>query len=848
MKRLIILFVVMLCVATVFAQKFSYRFNHTPLADALVQIAGQHPDIHVNFIYNELDKYPVSATIHTNDAYEMLRQLIGLNPVSVIRSGGRYYIEAMQHGKFIYTGTAVGDDNEPAAAATVWLLAPSDSTVITYGVADADGRFSIPCDRRSVIAKLSCIGYKTTYRRSDGFHFGNIVMPVNVTRLQQVSVEGQMATAYSDRTVYIPYSRQKNAAQNAIDLLRLMAIPQIRINPTDNSVSDNSGGEVAIFFNYMPATQEDIAGLRTADVRRVEYLEFPTDPRFRGAQRAVNFIIQEYEYGGYTKFSGDEDFLVGLSSSTKLFSKYTYKKFTYDLFVAATNLNNHHTASNTEGIYTLKNAVGSDYILTRNETADNVHFRQNQYPVTFRATYNTEKIQIRNTLGYSHTAYPIQDQRGTLSYSPGRAENYTFERSNPSRSNSLSYQGSFYFALPNKFSIDATPKFSYTHNNDELNYATSLSDPIVRNANENAYSYRVDAYLQKRIGQRHTLMLGINGGDNINRLKYSGKVLYSDRFHNAFVAGMLCYQLQTQRINLYSDAGIHWKQSEINGIRNTDTYPFLHINFRYSPNSKNAVSAYFQYASATPGISDKASDLLRENEFMYISGNPMLDYYSHITFNLSYSWFPSNSFSLNAFGKFLGMKDRQMTTYEPYDNGTALLRTYINSGNYFNNEIGLSANLKLFNNSLQLYVSPRQCFYRSTGIYDKNYNPFQIMAQVSYYLRQFYFLGYYQTPQKMMFSNSPITYKSRNSYGIAAGWANSDWNVRISAYNFCNSHWDSADISLETPLYKEHKTNLGTNSHARLNLSVTYTFGYGKKVQRGNEVGEQQGASSAILK
>lgn len=55
MKRLIILFAVMLCVAAAFAQKFSYRFNHTPLADALTQIAEQHPDIHINFIYNELD-------------------------------------------------------------------------------------------------------------------------------------------------------------------------------------------------------------------------------------------------------------------------------------------------------------------------------------------------------------------------------------------------------------------------------------------------------------------------------------------------------------------------------------------------------------------------------------------------------------------------------------------------------------------------------------------------------------------------------------------------------------------------------------------------------------------------
>lgn len=36
--------------------------------------------------------------------------------------------------------------------------------------------------------------------------------------------------------------------------------------------------------------------------------------------------------------------------------------------------------------------------------------------------------------------------------------------------------------------------------------------------------------------------------------------------------------------------------------------------------------------------------------------------------------------------------------------------------------------------------------------------------------------------------------------------------------------------------------------HSCINISATYTFGYGKKVQRGNEVGVQSGASSAILK
>ncbi len=40
----------------------------------------------------------------------------------------------------------------------------------------------------------------------------------------------------------------------------------------------------------------------------------------------------------------------------------------------------------------------------------------------------------------------------------------------------------------------------------------------------------------------------------------------------------------------------------------------------------------------------------------------------------------------------------------------------------------------------------------------------------------------------------------------------------------------------------------GNYYHRRLNLSVTYPLNYGRKVQRFNEVGEQSGAASVILK
>lgn len=110
--------------------------------------------------------------------------------------------------------------------------------------------------------------------------------------LNEVVVEAQMQSTSPKATTFIPTGWQKNSAQNVIDLLQQMAIPQIQINPMDKKVTDNFGGDVAIYINNLPASQEDMDGLRTADVRKVEYLEFPTDPRFEDSKRWLTSLLR----------------------------------------------------------------------------------------------------------------------------------------------------------------------------------------------------------------------------------------------------------------------------------------------------------------------------------------------------------------------------------------------------------------------------------------------------------------------------------------------------------------------------------------------------------------------------
>lgn len=162
--------------------------------------------------------------------------------------------------------------------------------------------------------------------------------------LNEVVVEASNQRTSSKSSTYIPMSRQKNAASDAVSLLSQMAIPQLNVDPASQNVKTVSGQAVSIFIDYVAASAQDLSGMRTTDVKKVEYLIYPTDPRFRGAQYVINFVMQKYEWGGYTKLNADKWFGVNRSEAS-VYSKFSYKRMTFDLYADEIYLTNRHTGT-----------------------------------------------------------------------------------------------------------------------------------------------------------------------------------------------------------------------------------------------------------------------------------------------------------------------------------------------------------------------------------------------------------------------------------------------------------------------------------------------------------------------
>ena len=143
------------------AVKYTYNYIGKPVSEALADLSRKNPELNISFIYDDLENYKVKGKISADSPLQAVRQLVAFNPVCVGGFDGEIYVEALQKGKYKYTGRAMSSSREPVGFATVILMNPKDSTAITYGITDEKGRFSIPCDRKKVLAKFSSIGYRT---------------------------------------------------------------------------------------------------------------------------------------------------------------------------------------------------------------------------------------------------------------------------------------------------------------------------------------------------------------------------------------------------------------------------------------------------------------------------------------------------------------------------------------------------------------------------------------------------------------------------------------------------------------------------------------------------------------
>ncbi|MBD5356827.1 MAG: hypothetical protein HDR88_07465 [Bacteroides sp.] len=848
MLRIITIIAAVLTFLMTNAKTFSYRFNFTPLPKAIREIMEDHPELDINFIYNELETYKTSATVKTDDAYDALRQAIGLNPVTVVRSRNTYYLEALQHGKYVYTGRVIGNDKEPVVAATVMLLAPKDSTVLTYGITDEAGRFSIPCDRQGVIAKLSCVGYKTTYRKFDSFNVGTILMPELPIQLKTVTIVGDNATLLTDRSIYRPTQRQKNASQTGTDLLVRMVIPQLYTRLGSSVVTTTSGQPVAMFIDFVPATESDLKMMKVTDVKTVEYLEFPSDPRFQGNRFVINFRMIKYEYGGYVKTLGVENFIAN-SGFAQANARLVKNKMTFDIMGYGYYMANDHFGVNQIETFHLPQENGETKSFQRETATESSKYRKQNYETSFRALYSADKVTANNQIAFGLDRMPHNDNEGMVRYSGDLTAKDEYYSASTQKAKYLNYTGYYFFNLPKSNSLTASLGYSYSHTAQSSDYIESQLPSIYNSADDHTHKGNAGLTYNHTFSDKHSLMALIRGIYEHNRTDYSGSANALDNSTMKFSQIGATYNFTLIKFSASFGIGCNWLATRLNDNISDSNYPYVDASVRYIPNKRNYFGVVFHYSVWPPSSNYKSENIINVSPFLWHTGNPILKSHRSYDIGVNYTFISSNKFNMTSFANTWIVGNRAAFVYEATPDG--ILRTIqqpIGTFRHYNYGINTSINLL----DSKLYISGQLA-----QLYVQNGRPYNINhSYISYYIQALYYLGRFNLALSYQSTDATDNYDSMSSiwtrnkdvFVVQAGWSNGRWNVIITAQNLQRWNWRASHDTMSSTNYSVSRWTSNASRHAFVQLSATYTFGFGKKINNNNDISKQTGASSGILK
>lgn len=849
MRRLIAALMALVSFLSAGAYRYTYSFNATPISEAIVRISKDHPEINITFIYKELDNYRTSARVRSDDPYDALRQAVGFNPISVIKKSDNFYIEALQHGRYQYAGRAVGSDNEPVAEAVVMLLSPSDSTVISFGTTDASGRFSVPCDKEGVIGKISCLGYKTVVMPFRSFAVGKIVMAEKAVALGEVKVEADNAILYSDKSVYIPTSRQKNSAQTGGELLNRMAIPQLRINH-GSSVETASGQSVDIFVDYLPATQQDLDGMKTSDVRRVEYYDYPADPRFQGKRHVINFIMQSYEYGGYVKGFGRENLLSHDTGSGQAngYAKLQYRKMTYDVGVGAYYMNSHHNGTEQTEVFRLPQPDGTLDVFERISSLSDSYLRRYDCWASVKALYKTEKTSMSNMASLSMDDRPESRQSGRVSYSSDAFRSGSYAIRANSRVNAFAYNGNWTFNFGSGSTLVLNPYYAYSRTSQQSVYDEAGQLSYANGAKDNTQHAKLHANYSHKLGKAGTLSANFLFLYYTSETEYSGTSSLKDRAHTYRLGPGMMYNAQFGKLYSYAGLGLHWDRSVYGDITETSAAPWADLSLQYALDDRNSVGLEFHFHESIPSTSYRSSSVVQSNPLMSYTGNPELRPYKCFDLGVTYTLVPSNRYSLSLYASGWALQDRYVYDYQA--TSTGILRTIQQPmGSYAQGQYGVYGSVRQFDGKLQIAGSLTHYIAHNGAPYGWTRSFVNLGLRAYFYLGKFNFGASYISQNGYADGSMVGSWmRTRDHYSAEAGWADASWNVRLYVRDFARWGWTDSTLSMQSRYYDFRRRDIGTGSHALVQLSATYTFGFGKKVERGNEAYQASGVSSGILK
>lgn len=287
MKKIIILLLLCTIASIAAAQTISRQYKGQSLSKVLEDLNAVTENHNISFIYNDLEEFSVTCHFKHLSLEEALHTVVGFYPVRIVKDNDKFFLECTYKTERHLTGTIIDEHGQPLPFANVAILNLADSALLSGGVSNEAGQFVVPYEQEKILARITFVGYKTTYRICTQENVGTIQLQPDSYTINGVVVKGeipQYKMTTGGMTVDVQHSLLHDIG-TADDLLSMIPMVQGK----DGKFEVLAKGEPEIYINNKKVRNtNELKQLKSMDVKSVDIITAP------GAQynAEVNAVIR----------------------------------------------------------------------------------------------------------------------------------------------------------------------------------------------------------------------------------------------------------------------------------------------------------------------------------------------------------------------------------------------------------------------------------------------------------------------------------------------------------------------------------------------------------------------------
>lgn len=666
------------------------------------------------------------------------------------------------------------------------------------------------------------------------------------TELDEVVVRGKNAWIEGNKYVFVPDKRDKNLARDPASLIENMDMGIVYVD--QGQIKTRYGADVSIFINGVPADGIDLSTFWPKNALRVEFMQNSDDPRFQGKKNILNFVMKEYLAGGLTKLEADQT--IPNSGDYSAASKLVYKRMTFNILAEGGYSRDHLSG----GEYTQNFAdvwyAGSHY--------DNISLRRsidskadrNEYVYGgFNARYRTDKTVITHEAGLKWDRNPESYINWSLEYSPHILD--SSHASNVAKSRSLSpfVKGNYFFRLSKRWTLSARWNFAHSHNRNFSAYSESAATEIINRVRENYFSYSAGVTAAYTINNSMQLSMSLDEDRSVSSAEYSGFTNAKQWQQN----GISKFKVQwywgiLPNLSLVLSPELNLSDWNVNhSVKDTELLPGINASVWYGIDNRQSVSLNCWYLLSPPKSNQRNDLILRQNELMWLEGNPELKSNQFTSISLYYQYMPTSWLSMSFIPDYSWRKNQPYILYrsggKKYD---GIIGSYALSNAERNLHLQYGLSVRLFDNKLRFGGDISYYNFSCSGKEENNtINFFRPRSYVTVGFGNCMLALRYNAREKFFANAGHDIVESPSSGDVSFSFGNGNLNFDATLNLPFSKHVIRHNNTFNGPYTAVDRS---WNNGMSVSLSLTYTFDYGKKVDGGVDIYSGNAGGTSVLK